>query len=179
MNKGINLLGEKKQKPLSPVLRKIEVLRVVAIGLLFTVSSASVILFLLIFLSPLPALQQKEKEALSAIAQYHNDIGKMQLIDDRLKSSAIIIKKRNNFDEKLSTIYNVMPQDLSVTGLVMREKDVEITVSSSSLSSLEKFIENLTKDSEEKKNFSEVSLKSLVTDEKKRVFVLIVNLVVL
>jgi hypothetical protein len=179
MNKGINLLGEKKQKPLSPVLKKIEVLRIIAIGLLFTVSSASIVLFLLIFLSPLPALQQREKEALSAIGQYHNDMGRLELINDRLKSSAIIIKQRNNFDEKLSAVYNMMSADLTVTGLVMKEKDIQITVSSSSLSSLEKFINSLILDSEEKKNFSEVSLKSLATDEKKRIFVLVISLVVL
>ena len=71
-----------------------------------------------------------------------------------------------------------MPDGLSVTALTMKEKVISITVTSSSLSSLDSFTNNLVSLMSENKNFSLVKLVSL-SDTGTDVFSLTVNLVVL
>ena len=54
MNKGINLIADKKKATLRPFVRRLTVLRFIAISLLFGVSVLSLVLFFLISSSPLP-----------------------------------------------------------------------------------------------------------------------------
>lgn len=176
MNRGINLLREKKQVTLSPALKKLRILRIIALGFLFTISCFSIILFLLIALSPLPSLQQQEKNSLSTISQYHPDMARLELIVDRLKSSMVIIQNRNNFDQTLSEVRDMMPNGLTIVALNMQEKKISLTVTSQSLTSMDTFITNLTNSVDEKKNFSQVFLAGLITDEQRKLYTLTIDL---
>src|SRR5260370_33643640 len=99
MNKGINLLKTEKKISVAVASQKLNIIRLIAVGLLFATSALSTVLFLLIVLSPLPDLQKQEKTLLATISQSHPDIAKLFLINDRLKSSDTIINKRNKFEQ--------------------------------------------------------------------------------
>ena len=64
MSNNINLIGDKNRKVVSPLVKHATVLRFFAMTFLFSVSVSSMILFLLIAFSPLPALQQQEQKQL-------------------------------------------------------------------------------------------------------------------
>src|SRR5258706_16470793 len=114
MNSGINLLGNKKQISVSPAIKKLRLVRGIAIILLSFVAFSSMVLFLLIAFSPLPALQKQEQNAIQTLAQYHPDVAKIALVNDRLDTSSQIVNKRNNFDQVLLSVRNQMPTELSV-----------------------------------------------------------------
>ncbi len=83
MNNSINLLGNKNHVSAPPASRKLKLLRAIAVLLLFGVSAAAVSLSILIAFSPLPQVQQQEQESRQKISQYHPEMTKIALIQDR------------------------------------------------------------------------------------------------
>ena len=108
MNKGINLLGFEKKITINANLKKLKLLRILGVGLLFGISGLSIILFLFIALSPLPALQDEEKAALNRLAVHHPDIAQLFLINDRVKSGEVILSKRTNYNEILTEVRGLL-----------------------------------------------------------------------
>src|SRR6266403_164076 len=143
MNKGINLFKAERKISVNVASQKLTILRFVAVGLLFITSAFSIVLFLLIYLSPLPDLQKQEKTLLTTLSTSHPDIAKLFLINDRLKSSENIINKRKNFDQLLELVRQRMPSDVSIAAMTMNKETISITVLSSSMVSLDNFLNNL------------------------------------
>jgi len=179
MNRGINLLGKKIQTPITKATEKLRILRTVAISLLFIVSASSVIIFLLIALSPLPSLQKKEKNALKVLSAHHADMAKLEVTKERLSISSAIINKRNDFSVSLQKIIEKMPAGISINAIKMKDKNVSITALSSSLSSLETFLDNLTKASDQKKDFASVAIKEYSALSGQSTFTLKIDLIIL
>ena len=179
MNKGINLLGKRIQTPITKAAEQLRTLRVIAISLLFVISASSIVLFLLIALSPLPSLQKREQNVIKTLSVQHQDMAKLEVTKERLKIISAIIDKRNNFSSSLEKIIDKMPSGLNVTAIKMKNKDISITVAGSSLSSLENFIDNLTKASDEKKDFSKITLKEIESFPSQNSFVTKINLTTL
>lgn len=170
MNKGINLLGFEKKITINANLKKLKLLRILGVGLLFGISGLSIILFLFIALSPLPALQDEEKAALNRLAVHHPDIAQLFLINDRVKSGEVILSKRTNYNEILTEVRGVMPDDMTVGGLIIKKEEFSITVLSRSLLALDEFLNSLIAKSEEKKHFSKVLLTKLFLNEETKLF---------
>lgn len=179
MSKGINLLGNEKQISAKPASKRLNLLRTVAIGLLFSISAVSITFFILILLSPLPALKKQEEGALATLSQSHPDVAKLLFIDDRLKSSKAIITKRINFDESLDKVLKKMPGGIAITALTMNKETVSITVTSSSLANLDTFLNNLVTSVDKKEDFSKITLVNFITNETNSQFILTVDIVTL
>ncbi len=181
MSKGINLLGAEQQISAKMGIgsRKIKILRASAVWLLFGISGASIALFFFIALSPLPSVQQEEQKSLATLSQYHPDIAKLLLIDDRVKGSETLLAKRSDFDLTLDKIKNKMPAGTSITGLSMDSQEISITVTSSSLESLDTFLSNLITATEEKKDFSKITLTRFFSNEVTKDFSLTITVVTL
>lgn len=164
MSKGINLLGAEKQISVKKASRKIKLVRTVAIGLLFGVSGLSIVLFLLIALSPLPSLQKQEQNALNTLVQYHPDVAKLFLVKERIKASELILATRSNFDQTLNKITEKIPGNATITGLTMNTDEISVTVTSTSLASLDTFLNSLVAATEAKEYFSKVILTKFLTN---------------
>jgi len=177
MNKGINLLRPEERLTVKPASLRLGFLRVIALSLLFGVSSISIVLFLLIALSPLPTLQNQEQSALNAISKFHPDIAKLFIVDDRLKSSQTILTQRKRFDVSLNKILEKMPGSVSVTAVSMNKDKVSVTVSSQSLASIKSFIDNLVSAADTKKDFSKVTLTNFLTDETHNSYIVSIDVV--
>lgn len=179
MSKGINLLGAEQQLSAKIGLgsRRLKRLRAVAVWFLFGISGASIVLFLLIALSPLPAVQEQERQALATLSQYHPDVAKLLLINDRIKESEIILAKRSKFDQTLEKIKNKMPPEASITGMTLNSNEILITVTSSSLVALDTFLNNLITATEEKQDFSKVTLTRFFNNESLQTYTLTISVV--
>lgn len=176
MSRGINLLVEEKKKTVHPLITKIIALRISAVGLLFLVSILSVILFLLIALSPIPQLRRQEQVAKDNLATFHPDIAKLQIINERATAIAGIMTKRTAFDKTIDFLQSKLPRGVSIETLTMSKKAIEVTVSSKSLNSLNAFINNLDASVEQKDTFSSVTLSSLSSEDTKDYYSLTLNL---
>ena len=179
MNSRINLLPTKKQVPSTASTRRAGRIRLFAISMLFGVSAASLIVFLVVALSPLPTLQQQERNATATLSQYRTDIAKMTLVNDRLKSTSLLLAKRKDFDKALEAVKNKMPDGVTITEVDMTRETVSVTAASSSLALIDTFITNLTNAVAEKKDFKQVSLSKLMVDDQKGIFTVTVEVVML
>ncbi len=179
MSKSINLLGIEKQVSAKRISQKIKVLRTIAVSILFLVSGLSIVLFLLIELSPLPTLQKQEQDELAKIAQYHSDIAKYLLIKERLKSSETILAKRSNYDQGLNKIEAKIPEGASITAMKMNRDEFTITVTSTSLTQLDIFLNSLIDAAKKKQDFSKVTLKKFITSQDNGSFSVILSFVML
>jgi hypothetical protein len=181
MSKGINLLGAEQQLSAKMGIgsRKLKILRAGAVWLLFGISGASIALFMFIAFSPLPTAQEEERNVLSTLSQYHPDIAKILVINDRIKGSEIILAKRSEFDQTLDKIKKRMPEDASITGLTMNDQEIAVTITSASLSSLDTFLNSLITATESKEDFSKVTLTRFFSNETTKTFSLTIAVVTL
>ena len=179
MSKGINLLGGERRGILNKNIRNFQILRIIAVSLLFGISGFSIILFLLIALSPLPSLQQQEQNAKQNIAAYHEDMAQLLVISDRIQGGEAILKKRTNYAEPLVVLRQQMPAGLNVTSILVEDKTISLTVISSSLQVLESFLTNMTSITEEQNVFSKVILSKFFFSEGSQSFSLTLDVALL
>ncbi len=180
MSKGINLLINKKQRTISPLLfDRLRLTRLFAIGLLFLIGSVAIILFLLISISPLPGLRKQEAYTLTNIAAYHLNIGELILTHDRLKNISDVIEKRTYYDKKINVIENNLPEGITIKTLKMADKTIFIEGTSNSLESINTFFDNLLVSTGRNKEFTSVDMLSLSFDKDKQSFTFQLNLATL
>jgi hypothetical protein len=176
MSSGINLISTKSQSSFAPFLNRLKVLRFLAIGLLFFVAVCSMILFILISLSPLSALKQQEQTSLSTLAGYHTDIARLMILRERTDSIAGIISKRTDYTKVIDVIRNKLPSDSSITALQVGDKHVSVTISSPSLASVDSFVNGLVSETGINKPFLNATLGSIAGDETKGRYVALILL---
>ena len=171
----INLLPG-KTKHTSPLLKKRAMLHFIAIGALFTVSFSSIVLFILIALSPLPSLQQREKSEMRRLSFFSEMILKIQLTKERLTNVDNILQKRPVYSKSLKSIKDILPQGAIIEGVSLNEKALSITITSSSLSSLDKFIKTITEKESDNVNYKKIILVSIEQNFEKGKYVLTLEL---
>ncbi len=159
MSSTINLLEHKDEN--KPAFTKLKVLRIIAAGLLFGVSVSSVVLFIFISLSPLGILKKQEKDTSVSLSQFDTEIAKLSLLRERAINIKEVMSKRFHYEDTIGLLQQYMSSDLTITSLNMDKNSLSITVSSNSLMSIDKFVNNLIQSAESKKGFSKVTLTSL------------------
>ena len=179
MNTDINLLGKKKKHIGGFQYSKLRLLRLVAVSLLFVVATFSVIIFLLIALSPLPQLKKQEEQALFTLSQFHQDMGKVAYVNERTDAITKLLSQRKQFDKKLDAIQTQIPEGVTVDALSVTANNMSLTVSSNSVEQIDIFINNLLRAVQEKRDFSKVTLTSLSIDNQRNLFIFTVALVTL
>ncbi|MDP3726962.1 MAG: PilN domain-containing protein [bacterium] len=165
MNEDINLIPGKRKVVLEQK-KIVKRLRILSIVLLSTVAFSSIALFLLKLQSPLPSLKREENTLLASLSLLHQKTAKLLLMKNRLKETAIIEKKRQRLDETIGAVVEGVPADVSLSSLSVGKKDVSITASSNSLSSVNIFLDRLVNKVLQKKTFSKITLDSLSLDSK-------------
>jgi len=176
MSNGINLIATKNRSFLDPLLNRIKVLRLIAVTLLFIVSVASMILFILITLSPLPALKRQEQTSLAALAAYHTDIARLIILNERATSIAGILGKRTDYNTVIDALRTKLTGDSSIISLQLGKKNVSVTVSSSSLVNINNFLNGIVSDTGVKKTFLHSTLNNLSLDKTRGVYLLVLDL---
>jgi|SRR5579885_1653109 len=176
MNKGINLLGTNSTGVTSRVGRRLLTLRVIAIGILFLVSISSVVLLLLIALSPLPQLRQQEASEIQQLSSYQTAIAQLAMLRERTDSITHLIHSRPDYAATMQNIEDLVPQDVTITGLSLKGKTASVTVASTSLLPINTFITSLVSMAQKKKDFSNVLLNNLSMDTQTNRFSLTVAL---
>lgn len=177
MNNGINLLSDKRDaKFLTSSKEPLKIFRFGAIGILFLVGAFSVILSILIVLSPLPELRKEEENARNELAAFLIDMNKLAFVNNRGDSIRKILAARPSYDKKLDIIESKMDGDVSLDMLMIVKKKYTLTFSSDNLNSLDKLLNNLTEITGSSRDFFRIYLNSLSMDKEDMKFVLVVDL---
>ena len=176
MSNNINLL-ENKKKLISVITKTTsQLLRFSAVSLLFIVSVSSIILFILIALSPLPKLKQEEHLTMTTLSQYHTGMLKLFLIKERTSLIDKVLSKRMLYDIALDDIHSKLPDGVEVSSFSVEKNTLSLTVSSKSLELLNTFISNLTNSVNEKKSFSLITMSRLSMEKERKTYVVTLTL---
>lgn len=169
MSNDINLYKFKKGK-LSSEGKRLSLLRGVAIIALFCISASAVILYILIALSPLPALKKEEENSLNAMSLLHDDEAKEIIVHERMDVIGSILSKRQHFDKIIKDVTSLLPSGLTVTGMSIDDKGASFTIKGSSLSKIDKFINELVNSPQNGTAFSRISLSNLIILDQTNIF---------
>ena len=176
MNKGINLLDANQQTKSGIELRKIRFMRLIAVVSLFLVSVASIILFMLVALSPLPQLQQQEQGLRDTLANSKQALAQHALVNERTDEITKILGSRISFDVPLTTIREKLPSNAKVSAIKADSSSIILTVSTPTLESLDSFLNEMIGLVKEKQVFSQIQLSDLATDDGRDNFTMTVTL---
>ncbi len=176
MNNGINLLNYKSKKEVKINTTSHKKLRFAAVGLLFTVSAVSVMIFVLIAFSPLPELNKQYNFASFTLSKSTSDIVRLGLVNERADTIKKIIDTRPQYDKILEDLQKKLPNGVNVETIKVKNKDVALEVSSDSLSKIDDFLIKLSKDDYTSIKLSDISLSKFSLDAEKNKFVVIVDI---
>lgn len=171
MTSSINLLDFNTKVKTKRTFRGQNILRIIAIGSLFIVSALSIIFFILVAISPIPQLRKQKEDASRTLSLAQTDIVKIALVNERSKAIKSFIDKRENFDEVINYLQSKITPDISIESILMKKDSLYISLTSTSLLSINNFINKVTNNTESLK-FSQIVLKSLSRDEGKSIFLL-------
>ncbi len=176
MNQDINLLHSKTvSAKLSQ--KKVTILRIIAFGILFTISFFSITLFILIALSPLPKLQEQEKEEITNLSSYYGKMTNILFTKERLGHINTILSKRITYGDTLQNIFSGIPADIVVDTMSVEENKISLSVSSGSLQSIESFLQRLVTLNEDKKMINKVTLSHVRLNPQNATYVVDVEFI--
>lgn len=142
MKSDINLISL-SQTELVKEDRLVKLLRTFAIISIVAVTIISLVIFIIIQ-SISPAEVRKQEGAIEGvISSLHTKEAKIVIVNKKIKDIKNIISKRPKYDSIVSDIANIIPGDVSMNSLNVNEKKVKLIVTSSSLLSINSFLDNL------------------------------------
>jgi|WetSurMetagenome_2_1015567.scaffolds.fasta_scaffold97047_2 hypothetical protein len=175
MSKNINLIRNDKTG-LASANNKHIVLRITAVIILFTVSFLSVMMFILIALSPLPSLKETEKSESTQLSYFNDLIVKVLLTKDRLTQVNKLINSRPVYSKSLQFIQKYLTADSTIEEVNLKEKIVSVTVASTNLQPLAILTDDIKRSNDLSKSFKDITLESLYYDDNKQKYLLIIDL---
>ena len=176
MNESINLLDPHKQSESRLSLKRVNKMRAIAILLLFLVSMASVILFILVAVSPLPELQRKEQSLRITLAESKNELAQHAIINERTEVITKILASRGSLHKSINLIQSNLPKDVAVAAINADRDVVAVTLESASLNSLDTFIQSMRQLVEQEEGFSQITMSNLLTDNTKNTYTVTLSL---
>lgn len=179
MSNGINLLDPHNKSDNALASKRVNAMRFTAIGLLFIVSASSIVLFLMVSLSPLPELKRQEHSLRLTLSEQSADIAKVAVLNERASAIDKVLKERKSYEEILKLLQEKLPSNVTINSLRVLDNSIVMTVESKSLTELDSFIVGLMQYIEEKKAFSQLTLSSLATDNVRNDYSMTITLVML
>ena len=170
MNKGINLLPNKnagidKQKK---ILKSLRLVSIIVLTFLFI---SSISLFFITQQFTASETIHKEDKLLENYSKINTKMVKLFIAHDRLSEISKVLEKRFPLDTIAVEIRRQIPQDVLVDAIKITDKEVDLTSTSPTLSSIQVLLDNFTKITENKKIFNSVLLRGIGYDGKEKYFV--------
>lgn len=161
----INLLPE-KQASSGKTRRILRIFKGASIIFLGLLTLCAFVVFILKLQSPLPALKNEENALVTELDKSKEKTAKFFLLHNRLQNVQEILAKREDYSANMSEIFKRMPEGIFVDSLSITKSEILFTVSSSSLFSLDTFINDLVDATINKEIFQKITLKSLSLNQK-------------
>lgn len=174
MNKSVNLVSNRNEQ-IEKELLILKIVRVVAVSLLITISVVAISAFIFSTQISLSRIKEEENATLSQISALHDRLTTYYLTKDRINNITGIISTRRDYGKHIDAILEKIPQDLSLEGIDIEKDIISISMSGSSLVTINKFIDDITALGKEKKVLSNVKLDSLSLNVKSGEYSLIVK----
>ena len=174
MKNSINLIDYKGRTSTDNHNQKQKLLRKIAVGLLFIVSTTSVIFFILITFSPLPQLKKQTDKSSFTLSLANDNIIKQAIVKQRLGNIKTILSERSAYAELVEYLQIRLPSGVVILALSINNDNLTVTLGSNSLLAIDSFLEKITNKDVTRK-FSKVNLVSLINSENSFIMKLTLN----
>ncbi|MGH7245709.1 MAG: hypothetical protein ACREGI_02120 [Candidatus Levyibacteriota bacterium] len=174
MDTNINLVRKKDES----LLQKERTLFIARVGAVISVTFIfcfAVVLFLLSRDPTLPDLQAQQNHAVSTLSLLHPKTATNLLVQDRVKRINQILNVRSSFDQTVNDFQQQIPPELDLDTFSLTQTTVTVSVTSSSLQAIGKFIDNLTQMVKDKKILKSVTIDGIIADEKSGIYSLSIS----
>lgn len=142
MSESINLISSNSVQ-LEKELKRLKQLRMVAVVGLVIVSLVSILIFILNFTLPLNSVKQNQQLTIANLTSMHQKLATYTLTRDRIANISKIIALRGNYVPQINEVLGKVPAELSVDSLEVQTNTLKVTISGGSLSSINKFIDDM------------------------------------
>lgn len=122
---------------------------------------SSIVLFILNNSGKLPLLEQQGKTISTNLSLEQQKIIKFLLIRERVQNITPLLGKKSQIDTLLSQISSSLPNDASMDSFTLSQKTITIVVSSSSLISINSFLDFAIEKVNQKQLFKKITVTSL------------------
>lgn len=139
-------------------------LQISAIACLIIVFVSSVTVGALKITSKQKSLRDEEQQLLQELKKQEKKIGSLFLTSERLKGISDLVNKRFDFDTLLSYILSKIPSEVSINSLNIDNKRLTVSLSSSSLFSIEQSLDDFTQLVNTNKRFRKIDMDELNVD---------------
>lgn len=146
------------------------VLKIISIVFLSSVAIFSITLFILNSRISVDAVKNQENDVLKKISSFSQRSAKYNLLNDRLRGIVSLLNSRKNYVSFLNTVISMVPQDASMTTLTLDKDGIFLTVSSSSLLPINKFLTNIVTASSEKHLVRNIVIEGLTVDRESGIY---------
>lgn len=161
MSSNINLIDKRSVEDSKKT--RLKKLKNFSFALLFFVGLLSLIVFLLNYRFSVRYVRKQQEDIIKKITIYDETAVKIILLNSRLSDVSKVLNRRSKYNEKMSKILDGVKGATTIDGFEVNENEVSITASSTSLSSLDDFLNNLLK-MVDLKLFSNVILEEISED---------------
>lgn len=165
MSSSINLISTRSDD-LDTKLKRLRITRIIAVICLIFVAVSAVGVFILTAQVPLASIKKDEAATLNDISYLHDKSAKLYLANDRINNIQNIISKRKNYSDTMSKILGIMPAGVNIDALTIDDKSLILSVSSTSLTSIEGFLNSYVNMANNGKVINSVSVDNLVLNPK-------------
>ncbi len=169
MSNDINLVSNKDAAFLKAE-KRLKQIKVVAVISLVVVALISVLIFIINSQTSLASIKKDENSTLQSISYLNKKAAKLAIINNRLEDISDILQKRKNYTGAINALLQLMPPGVSTTALELNKNDVVLVVNSSSLLSIDKFLNSIIDLSSKKQVISSVIIESLVVNNKTGIY---------
>ena len=171
MNNDINLISNKDASSLREK-KRLKQIRTAAIASLIIVAIVSILIFIISSQTSLASIKKEENSTLTNISYLNKKAAKLAIINSRIKDISDIMQKRKNYASTINTFLQLMPPGVYTTSLELEKKDVALVVNSTSLLSIDKFINSMVDLASKKQMIDGVTIESLNINAKTRTYTL-------
>ena len=163
MNNNINLISNQNVE-LEKELRRLKKFRLISLTCLIAVSLVSVVIFVLNLTLPLDSVKKEQGATAANIATFHNKLVTYTLITDRVTNISNILSQRGNYMPQIDAVVGKVPSDVTVDQLNVETGGITLSVSSTSLLSINKFMDDIVSFSNQKKVIKDLVIQSFSLD---------------
>lgn len=163
MNNNINLISNQNVE-LEKESRRLKKFRLISLICLIAVSLVSVIIFVLNLTLPLDSVKKEQSTTAANIATFHKKLVTYTLITDRVKNISNIISQRGNYMPQIDAVLGKVPTELSIEELNVETGEITLSVSSTALLSVDKFMNDIISLASQGKVLKELVIQSFSLD---------------
>jgi len=178
MSKEVNLISSRRKEE-SVSYRQVALIKKISYTTVGVCVLITIGLFGLNSISSIQNLSQKEKDLSQTLFSYQKKIVSIALIKDRLTSINQITSASSPYEDVIQEISSALSKDASFDQFDINKKNLNITVSSASLVSVNSFLDYCISNVNKKHLFQKVTISSLLGDLQTGKYILILNITLL